>query len=117
MRNTWIIAKRESIAYFATPLAYVFIVIFLTRVRVAGAVIQIAANAVAVAVVVSIFRAVITKIAPTIEIRVLLERVRFGDAIVHVVRYAIFISIANGRGGLGRCKVRRDRGHIVGVND
>ena len=29
MRNTWIIAKRESIAYFATPLAYVFIVIFL----------------------------------------------------------------------------------------
>jgi ABC-2 type transport system permease protein len=29
MRNTWIIAKRESVAYFATPLAYVFIVIFL----------------------------------------------------------------------------------------
>jgi len=29
MRNIWIIAKRESVAYFATPLAYVFIVIFL----------------------------------------------------------------------------------------
>ncbi len=29
MRNVWIIAKRETISYFATPLAYVFIVIFL----------------------------------------------------------------------------------------
>jgi len=29
MRNIWIIAKREAVAYFATPLAYVFIVIFL----------------------------------------------------------------------------------------
>ena len=29
MRNVWIIAKRELSAYFATPLAYVFIVIFL----------------------------------------------------------------------------------------
>ena len=29
MRNVWIIAKREAVAYFATPLAYVFIVIFL----------------------------------------------------------------------------------------
>ncbi|PPR23431.1 MAG: hypothetical protein CFH40_01076 [Alphaproteobacteria bacterium MarineAlpha10_Bin3] len=29
MRNIWIIAKREMVSYFATPLAYVFIVIFL----------------------------------------------------------------------------------------
>ena len=29
MRNVWIIAKRELSAYFATPLAYVFLVIFL----------------------------------------------------------------------------------------
>jgi ABC-2 type transport system permease protein len=29
MRNIWIIAKRETVSYFATPLAYVFIVIFL----------------------------------------------------------------------------------------
>ena len=29
MRNIWIIAKRETNSYFATPLAYVFIVIFL----------------------------------------------------------------------------------------
>ncbi|MSP20220.1 MAG: ABC transporter permease [Alphaproteobacteria bacterium] len=29
MRNVWIIAKRELSAYFSTPLAYVFIVIFL----------------------------------------------------------------------------------------
>ena len=28
MRNVWIIAKRELGAYFATPLAYVFVVIF-----------------------------------------------------------------------------------------
>ena len=28
MRNIWIIAKREMVSYFATPLAYVFIVIF-----------------------------------------------------------------------------------------
>ena len=29
MRNIWIIVKRETVSYFATPLAYVFIVIFL----------------------------------------------------------------------------------------
>jgi ABC-2 type transport system permease protein len=29
MRNIWIITKRELAAYFATPLAYIFIVIFL----------------------------------------------------------------------------------------
>lgn len=29
MRNTWIIARRELAAYFSSPLAYVFIVIFL----------------------------------------------------------------------------------------
>jgi len=29
MRNVWIIIKRETLSYFATPLAYVFIVIFL----------------------------------------------------------------------------------------
>jgi ABC-2 type transport system permease protein len=29
MRNVWIIVKRELVSYFATPLAYVFIVIFL----------------------------------------------------------------------------------------
>ena len=29
MRNIWIIVKRETVRYFATPLAYVFIVIFL----------------------------------------------------------------------------------------
>jgi len=29
MRNTWIIARRELMGYFATPVAYVFIVIFL----------------------------------------------------------------------------------------
>lgn len=29
MRNTWIICRRELTAYFASPLAYVFIVIFL----------------------------------------------------------------------------------------
>jgi ABC-2 type transport system permease protein len=28
MRNTWIIAKRELAAYFGTPLAYIFVVIF-----------------------------------------------------------------------------------------
>lgn len=30
MRNTWIIFKRELAAYFSTPVAYVFIVIFLS---------------------------------------------------------------------------------------
>ncbi|HQC53198.1 MAG TPA: ABC transporter permease, partial [Lentisphaeria bacterium] len=29
MRNTWIIAKRELASYFSSPVAYVFIVIFL----------------------------------------------------------------------------------------
>lgn len=29
MRNTWIIARRELAAYFSSPLAYIFIVIFL----------------------------------------------------------------------------------------
>ena len=29
MGNTWVITKRELSAYFSTPLAYVFIVIFL----------------------------------------------------------------------------------------
>ena len=29
MRYSWVIIKRELAAYFATPLAYVFIVIFL----------------------------------------------------------------------------------------
>jgi ABC-2 type transport system permease protein len=29
IRNTWIICRRELSGYFATPLAYVFIVIFL----------------------------------------------------------------------------------------
>jgi ABC-2 type transport system permease protein len=29
MRNTWIIVRRELASYFATPLAYVFIIIFL----------------------------------------------------------------------------------------
>ena len=29
MRSTWIIFRRELASYFATPLAYVFIVIFL----------------------------------------------------------------------------------------
>ena len=29
MRNSWVIIKRELNAYFSTPLAYVFIVIFL----------------------------------------------------------------------------------------
>ena len=28
VRNTWIIAKREFVAYFATPLATVFLIIF-----------------------------------------------------------------------------------------
>ena len=29
MRNCWVVIKRELSAYFSTPLAYVFIVIFL----------------------------------------------------------------------------------------
>ena len=32
MRNTWIVMKRELEAYFSTPLAYVFIVIFLAAI-------------------------------------------------------------------------------------
>ena len=30
MRNIWIIAKRELAAYFGTPLAYIFLVIFVS---------------------------------------------------------------------------------------
>lgn len=29
MRNTWVICKRELFSYFATPIAYVFIIVFL----------------------------------------------------------------------------------------
>ena len=29
VRNTWIIAKREFVAYFSTPLATVFLIIFI----------------------------------------------------------------------------------------